>query len=291
MKSTFANNIKSLRIDNDYSQNDLAKALGITRSRYSNYENGISEPNIEILIKISRFFNCSIDDLLKSKINTVIKNKIDSIISKKPEISVSLNEFDYSSLKENLVKNRSFYEEKKKTILNEIDIKISELDSILNFINNLYNEEYSSEISSNIINFRDKEKNINYRSINLLGKISAGNPCYAHEEIIDSFNIPSNLLCPSKDYFILKVKGDSMNKLYSPNDLILIERTNLVNNDDIIIAIIGEEATCKKIHFSPNEIILTPQSTNPVHQVQIYKYIDIHILGKVLGKLSDYIKE
>lgn len=44
MKSTFANNIKSLRIDNDYSQNDLSKALGITRSRYSNYENGISEP-------------------------------------------------------------------------------------------------------------------------------------------------------------------------------------------------------------------------------------------------------
>ena len=34
MKSTFANNIKSLRIDNDYSQNDLSKALGITRSRY-----------------------------------------------------------------------------------------------------------------------------------------------------------------------------------------------------------------------------------------------------------------
>ncbi|XZI27600.1 S24 family peptidase (plasmid) [Clostridium perfringens] len=151
--------------------------------------------------------------------------------------------------------------------------------------------EYSSEISANIIKFKTKESNIDYRSINLIGKVSAGNPCYAYEEILDSFNIASKLLCPSKDYFILGVKGDSMNKLYSPGDLILIESTNLVNNDDIVIAIIDDEATCKKINFSPNEIILTPQSTNPIHQVQIYKDINVHILGKVLGKLSDYIRK
>ena len=124
MKSTFANNIKSLRIDNDYSQYDLSKALGITRSRYSNYENGISEPKIEILINISSFFNCSIDDLLKSRINTVVKSKIDTIISEEPRISVNLNEFNYSDLKEKLLKNKRFYEEKKKTILSEIDVKM-----------------------------------------------------------------------------------------------------------------------------------------------------------------------
>ena len=149
MKSTFANNIKSLRIDNDYSQNDLSKALCITRSRYSNYENGISEPNIEILIKISSFFNCSIDDLLKSRINTVVKSKIDTIISEEPRISVNLNEFNYSDLKEKLLKNKRFYEEKKKTILSEIDVKISEIDSLLNFINNIYNEDLTNEISHN----------------------------------------------------------------------------------------------------------------------------------------------
>ena len=128
MKSTFANNIKSLRIDNDYSQNDLSKALGITRSR---------------------FFNCSIDDLLKSRINTVVKSKIDTIISEEPRISVNLNEFNYSDLKEKLLKNKRFYEEKKKTILSEIDVKISEIDSLLNFINNIYNEDLTNEISHN----------------------------------------------------------------------------------------------------------------------------------------------
>lgn len=291
MKSTFSNNLKSLRIDNDYSQNSLAKALGITRSRYSNYENGISEPSIEILIKLSNFFNCSIDDLLKSKINTVVKNKIDNILSEEPKISVSLNEFNCSDLKEKLLENRKFYEEKKKTILSEIDSKLTEIDSILNFINNIYTEEYSSEISPDITNFKIKKKYIKYRSINLIGKVSAGNPCYAHEEIISSFHIPSKLLCSSKNYFILKVKGDSMDKLYPPGELILIESTSLVSDDDIVIAIIDEEATCKKVKFSPNEIVLIPQSYNPLHKSQTYNPINVHISGKVLGKLSDYIKK
>lgn len=82
-----------------------------------------------------------------------------------------------------------------------------------------------------------------------------------------------------------------MNKLYSSGELILIESTTLVDNNDIIIAIIDEEATCKKIHFYPNEIALIPQSSNQLHKVQTYKPIDVHISGKVLGKLSDYIKK
>ena len=47
------------------------------------------------------------------------------------------------------LKNKRFYEEKKKTILSEIDVKISEIDSLLNFINNIYNEDLTNEISHN----------------------------------------------------------------------------------------------------------------------------------------------
>lgn len=149
MNNFFSNNIKSLRVDNDLTQQEIADALGITRSRYSNYENGINEPSLDILIRLSKLFNCSIDDLLKIKINTIIKSKIDSIITEEPETSLKLNEFNYSDLKKKLLENRNFYEKKKNTILDEIDVKISEIDSVLNFINNLYTEEYSNEISPN----------------------------------------------------------------------------------------------------------------------------------------------
>lgn len=149
MNNFFSNNIKSLRVDNDFTQQEIADALGITRSRYSNYENGINEPSLDILIRLSKLFNCSIDDLLKIKINTIIKNKIDSIITEEPKTSLGLNEFNYSDLKKKLIENRNFYEKKKKTILSEIDVKISEIDSVLDFINNIYTEESLNEISHN----------------------------------------------------------------------------------------------------------------------------------------------
>lgn len=141
MKNTFSNNLKSLRVDNDYTQQEIAEALGINRSRYANYENGQSEPNIDILIKISNFYNCSIDDLLKNKINTLAINE--------PKLSVTLNEFNHLELKEKLLRNKNFYEKKRTTILGEIDVKISEIDSVLDFINNLYTEESLNEISHN----------------------------------------------------------------------------------------------------------------------------------------------
>lgn len=136
MGTFLANNLKNLRIDNDYSQQQIADALKITRSRYSHYENGTSEPSLEILIELSNFFKCSVDDL--------IRIKIDSTIIKEPKLSINLNEFNYGDLKEKLLKNKSFYEEKRKTILNEIDNKIEEINILLNFINdyNNNNENY-----------------------------------------------------------------------------------------------------------------------------------------------------
>lgn len=304
MKNNFSKNLKNLRIDNDIKQSALAKILNISQGAYAKYESGQREPSFDTLVKISNLFKVSIDDLLNNSLTTKIDNTLKlSIDYEEPsDISTSIN------LIEKLNKKKEYYLKEKKRLeilLNKhIPNRISEIDELLDILNKnppkfIYNnnskeeffEEYSNEISANIIEFNTKETNNKYRSIDLIGKVSAGNPCYAFEEIINSFNIPSKLLCPSKDYFILEVKGDSMDMLYSPGDLILIESTSFVNNDDIIIAIIDEEATCKKVHFSPNEIVLIPQSNNPIHKIQTYNPINVHISGKVLGKLSDYIKK
>lgn len=302
MKNNFSKNLKNLRIDNDIKQSSIAKILNISQGAYAKYESGQREPSFDTLVKISNLFKVSIDDLLNNSLTTKIDNTLKlSIDYEEPsDISTSID------IITKLNKKKEYYLKEKKRLeilLNKhIPNRISEIDELLDiltknppkFVKNLkeeFSEEYSNEISANIVEFKTKETNNEYRSIDLIGKVSAGNPCYAYEEILDSFNIPSKLLCPSKEYFILKVKGDSINKLYSPGELILIESTTLVNNDDIIIAIINEEATCKKVHFYPNEIALIPQSSNPLHKVQTYNPIDVHISGKVLGKLSDYIKK
>jgi transcriptional regulator with XRE-family HTH domain len=51
------------------SQEDVAKKLDLTRSSYSGYENGIAEPGIENLVKISRFYKIPLDDLLKRNLD------------------------------------------------------------------------------------------------------------------------------------------------------------------------------------------------------------------------------
>lgn len=56
--------LKDLREDNDLTQEELSKQLNITRSALGNYELGIREPSVELLIKIADYFNISLDYLL-----------------------------------------------------------------------------------------------------------------------------------------------------------------------------------------------------------------------------------
>lgn len=57
-------NLKSLRIDNDIKQKEIAKELYISQNTYSQYETGVISLTAEVLIKLSDFYNVSIDYLL-----------------------------------------------------------------------------------------------------------------------------------------------------------------------------------------------------------------------------------
>lgn len=59
-----AENLKSLRKERKLSQQKIADILGIPQRRYSNYETGTSEPNVEMLIKIADYYKVSVDYLI-----------------------------------------------------------------------------------------------------------------------------------------------------------------------------------------------------------------------------------
>lgn len=61
----FSTNLRELRINQRYTQDELSKKLNLSRTAISNYEKGIIQPSIETIIKISEIFNVSLDDLLK----------------------------------------------------------------------------------------------------------------------------------------------------------------------------------------------------------------------------------
>ena len=148
--------------------------------------------------------------------------------------------------------------------------------------------EPATEISPAIIKFPKKETS-QYRTINVVGKVSAGNPCYAYEEIINTIKIPSKYLCNSKNYFALHVQGDSMNKLFADGTLILIEQGSFALDSSIVIALIDTESTVKKIKFNTDTIDLIPQSTNPIHKVQTYQKGEVAVLGTVLGPIDKFL--
>ena len=64
------NNLKLLRKRTKRSQEEVAQDLGLTRSTYSGYENGVAQPNLEVLVACSDYFKISIDDLVRKNLET-----------------------------------------------------------------------------------------------------------------------------------------------------------------------------------------------------------------------------
>lgn len=120
----------------------------------------------------------------------------------------------------------------------------------------------------------------------IVGKISAGLPILATENIEGYEFAPSSQIKKGYTYFYLRVQGDSMNLKFNEGDIVLIQRQDTLENDEIgAILVDGNDATVKKYKFENGLVILEPMSTNPENTVQIYnpKKINIQIIGKVIS--------
>ena len=123
----------------------------------------------------------------------------------------------------------------------------------------------------------------------VLGKISAGLPILAQENIEGYEFAPSSFIKEDFDYFYLKVTGDSMNLKFPEGNLVLVQKQPTLENGEIGVILVGDnEATVKKYRCENDLIILEPMSTNPEHTTQIYnpKSVNIKIIGKVILHLG-----
>lgn len=125
--------------------------------------------------------------------------------------------------------------------------------------------------------------------IPILGRISAGLPLYA-EENIEGWTYTE--LNHGGEYFALRVSGDSMTAArINDGDLLIIRRQDIVENGEIAVVMVGDdEATVKCFYRDKNIVTLMPQSYNPAHKPQIYdlRETSIHILGKLVQNLISY---
>lgn len=119
--------------------------------------------------------------------------------------------------------------------------------------------------------------------IPILGKIAAGLPTFADENIEDYTYTEHN---GGAEYFALRVKGDSMNALSIKNGSIIIVRQQpqVENGEVAVVRVNDDSATVKCFKQEGRMVYLIPRSYDPKYEVQIYdlKRDRIEIIGKVV---------
>ena len=115
----------------------------------------------------------------------------------------------------------------------------------------------------------------------LLGDVAAGAPILAQECVEEYVPFDTN----GEDCFALRIRGESMLKAgILPGDLVIVRRQETAVNGEIVIALIGDEATCKRYSRKNGHVWLLPENDD-------YQPIDgtfARILGKVVGLQRRY---
>ena len=114
----------------------------------------------------------------------------------------------------------------------------------------------------------------------LLGRVTAGMPILAIEEVEDYVPFSGGNQYPAGELFALRVTGTSMiNAGILDRDVVIVRRTSTAQNGDVVVALIGDEATVKRIYIEKDHIRLQPE--NPEYEPIIVK--EASVLGKVIS--------
>lgn len=167
------NRLRDLRKEKDVFQSEVAKYLGISTTAYSNYENETRDISTDMLLRLAKYFDVSIDYLLGTS-----------------------------------------------------------------------NIRKSSSKATKVL---------------VYGSIPAGVPLEMIEDIIDVEEISSDLTKGGKEYFGLKIKGNSMEEKYRDGDIVIFEKAETCENgQDCVVMVNGNDGTFKRVYKDNDKLILQP---------------------------------
>lgn len=300
--ATIQERIKELRTEKGYTQEELAKLLGLnSKSNIANYENGANSPSDKIKLKMCELFNCSMDYLMgKSDFRKMedmkkfIKNE--TAIKVATHLEQNSEAFSLAGLNT-------------EQALELIDIlsidgdknKIPQTKKRLNAFYEQFSENQQKLVKQLVQNLLrkllieaqhelEKIDSKKYYMCPVYGQISAGQPNWAEENIEGRLPIDTDLMdiYNPEEYFFLRVNGESMNKVIRNGAFALIHKQDTIENGEIAVVLVnGYDATLKKFTKQGDLIILEPNSTDESFETQVYdKTTSIKILGKYVGKLE-----
>ena len=265
---TSAEKLKMLRELKGLSQADCAKALGLDRTTYVKYENGGSvRRNVE---KLARFFRVSTDYLLGNTDNPVRSYaEMDQDEMNEPVQEVVTLRDKYGRLRKD--KSVPVYSE-------------DTLDRSIACAKKLIEEDPLPAPAHPSLHKSTTEHGVR---IPVLGRVVAGIPIEAIEEIIDWEEIPQRMAASGK-FFALRVCGHSMEPGIMEGDIVIVRQQEDVDNYDTAIVLVnGDEATVKRVKKQKEGITLIATNTS-VYEPHFYSNQEIHDLPvKILGKVVE----
>jgi repressor LexA len=125
----------------------------------------------------------------------------------------------------------------------------------------------------------DRAKRVMRPGVPLVGQVAAGQPILAEENIEEVLEVPAMIGSETGDY-ALRVRGDSMRDAgILEDDFVVVRPAEDAVNGQIVVALLGDEATVKRFYRENEAIRLQPE--NPSHEPIVTR--DAQLLGRVIG--------
>jgi repressor LexA len=113
----------------------------------------------------------------------------------------------------------------------------------------------------------------------LVGQVAAGQPVLAEENIEEYVDVPT-LAGGDEGEFVLRVRGDSMKDAgIFEGDFVVVRRQETADDGEIVVALVGEEATVKRFFKEPDHVRLQPEN----EAMEPIRTRDVQLLGRVVG--------
>jgi repressor LexA len=113
----------------------------------------------------------------------------------------------------------------------------------------------------------------------LVGQVAAGSPVLAEENIEEYIEVPE-LAGGGVGEYLLRVRGDSMKDAgIIEDDVVVVRPENTARDGQIVVALVGEEATVKRFFKEPDHIRLQPEND----ALEPIRSKDVRVLGRVVG--------
>ena len=267
--------MKEYRAEHRLSARAFADRIGCTNAYVSLLENDkIKSPSIDIINNIAAAMNMELNSLLVKMDNMNVSlpknNKINLSISDRLNTYIGYDNLSTVSAATGLSERKL-----KQWLSGEKEPNMGQVRKLANYLNlkvsDIIGEGYTEP---------------NGVSIPVLGKVIAGIPIEAIEDIIDYEEINAEM-AKSGEYFALQISGDSMEPKFSAGDVVIVRKQPTIESGQIaIVRVNGYDATVKKVLINDGGITLVPFNTTAYEPIFYSKKqiqeLPVEIAGRVV---------